>query len=145
MDASIEDAIRRFLAAPSFAVVGASNAPEKYGSKVFAACLARGMDVTPINPREREVHGLRAFPSLLDLPKPVTAVSVITPPAVTEGVIEQAAQAGVEFVWLQPGAESRSAVQRGKELGITVIHGGPCILVSFVTNPVAKPRGEEAS
>lgn len=131
-------AVAEFLRAESFAVVGASNAPEKFGSKVLAAYIARGLPVTPIHPREREVLGLRAYPTLLDLPAPPAAVSVITPPAVTETVVEQAAAAGVRYIWLQPGAESAIAVARGRELGLTVIHGGPCILVAFVTSSGAR-------
>ncbi|MGE3165768.1 MAG: CoA-binding protein [Planctomycetota bacterium] len=129
----MDAAVARFLEAETFAVVGASNAPEKFGSKVLAAYIARGLSVVPINPREHEVHGLRAFATLLDVPERIAAVSVITPPSATERVVEQAAQAGVEFVWLQPGAESAAAIRRGTELGLTMIHGGPCVLVAFAT------------
>jgi len=32
---------------------------------------------------------------------------------------------------MQPGAESRRAIERAEELGLTVIAGGPCLLVSL--------------
>ena len=56
-------------------------------------------------------------------------MSIITPPPVTERVVEEAAAAGVEHLWMQPGAESDAAVARAEELGLSVIAGGPCLLV----------------
>ena len=58
-------------------------------------------------------------------------LSIITPPAVTEKLVEEAAAAGVKHVWMQPGAESRRAVDRARELGMNVISGGPCLLVAL--------------
>lgn len=132
--ASIESSIQRFLAAPAFAVVGASNDPTKYGHRILAAYRARGLRAYAIHPREAQILGEPAYPELAALPEPVRAVSVITPPAVTERVVEDAAASGVEILWLQPGAESPAAVQRATELGLDVIHGGPCILVAFATH-----------
>lgn len=44
------------------------------------------------------------MPSLRDLPDPRrTSISVITPPAVTRQVLEEARRLGVPAVWLQPG------------------------------------------
>jgi uncharacterized protein len=54
---------------------------------------------------------------------------VITPPPVTEKVVEEAGRLGIRHVWMQPGAESEAAVRRARELGINVISGGPCLLV----------------
>ena len=59
------------------------------------------------------------------------AASVITPPVVTETVLDDAIAAGIEKIWLQPGAESPAAIERAREAGIEVISGGPCILVSL--------------
>jgi predicted CoA-binding protein len=84
-----------------------------------------------VNPRVAEVEGRPSFPSLRELPERARAVSVITPPEVTENVVEDARAAGAEFVWMQPGAESATAVRRAEELGLTVIAGGPCLLVAL--------------
>jgi predicted CoA-binding protein len=48
---------------------------------------------------------------------------------VTLGVVEQAARAGIRHLWMQPGAESDEAIQRAGELGLELIHSGPCALV----------------
>jgi hypothetical protein len=53
----------------------------------------RGLPVYPVNPNETEVEGLKCYPDLASLPEPVHGVSIVTPPAVTEQIVEQATRA----------------------------------------------------
>jgi len=121
--------IEDFLAGDLFAVVGASTDREKYGNKVLRCYQQNDRAVHPVHPREAEIEGLACYASLGDLPEGVHGASIITPPHVTESIVEDAAQAGVRFLWMQPGAESPAAIARARELGLTVIAGGPCLLV----------------
>jgi len=122
--------IDAFLAAGPWAVVGASNDRAKYGNKVLRCYLQAGKTpVHPVNPREREIEGLAAYASLSALPALPRAVSIITPPEVTEAVVEECAALGIRHLWMQPGAESAQAVARCEELGLECIAGGPCLLV----------------
>ena len=126
---SIDQQINQFLAAPSFAVVGASSDPEKYGHKCYRCLLQDGRTAYPINPRATEILGHPAFPDLKSLPEKVESISVITPPAVTEKVMDDAIAAGVKNVWMQPGAESKAAVDKARKAGLNVIPGNACLLV----------------
>jgi predicted CoA-binding protein len=121
--------INQFLKAPKFAVAGASSNRHKYGNKVLRCYLQNNRQAIPINPNEGEVEGLITYPSLLDLPEPIESVSIITPPAVTERVVDEAIKIGVKHLWMQPGAESRAAINRAEEAGLNVIYGGACVLV----------------
>lgn len=123
------DPIQRFLAQSRFAVVGASSDRSKYGNKVLRCYLQHKRDAVPVHPKETVVEGVPAFPSLTAIAGGVGAVSIITPPAVTEKVVEEAAKLGIRHLWMQPGAESAAAIARATELGINVIAGGPCVLV----------------
>jgi predicted CoA-binding protein len=129
MARSLPEDIQAFLDSGPFAVVGASTLRSKYGNKVLRCYQQHGLEVYPINPREPEVEGVKAYPSLAALPVPVKALSVITPPAITEQVVREAAAAGVTHLWMQPGAESPAAIRSAESLGISVIAGGPCLLV----------------
>jgi predicted CoA-binding protein len=129
MTDTIQQAAEAFLAAGPFAVVGASVDRSKYGNKVLRCYQQHGKEVYPINARAAEVEGLKAYPSLASLPVRARAISVITPPAITEQVVRDAAAAGVTHVWMQPGAESDAAIREAKALGMSVIAGGPCLLV----------------
>lgn len=126
-----------FLAGGSFAVVGASRDRAKYGNRVLRAYQAHGLKAFPVNPGETEVEGVRAVPDLAHLPERVHGVSIITPPHVTEGVVDEALELGYRLLWLQPGAESAPAVERARRAGARVLAYGPCVLVSLA----ARARG----
>ena len=129
MNDTTDRAIAAFLAGERFAVVGASRDREKYGNKVLRSYLQAGRRVYPVNPKETEIEGLVSYPDLATLPKPVHGISIITPPAVTENIVEQAAAAGIRHLWMQPGAERAAAIERAEALGLELIHSGPCALV----------------
>lgn len=126
MSASVID---EFLAAGPYAVVGASTDRSKYGNKVLRAYFQSGREAYPINPKADEVEGHRAYADLGALPETPRGISIITPPAVTEKVVAAAADRGVEFVWMQPGAESPDAIRIAEERGLKVIADGSCLLV----------------
>ncbi len=125
------DPIQEFLAQKRFAVVGASADRAKYGNKVFRCYQQHGLHAVPVNPKDPIVEGSRAFSMLSKVPSKIDAVSIITPPKITESVIEEAGKLGIQHVWMQPGADSPAAVARAKELGMNVIAGGPCLLVAL--------------
>jgi predicted CoA-binding protein len=121
--------IERFFQARSYAVVGASNDSRKYGYKVYRTYLNHKKTAYPVNPTAETVLGNPAYPNLTDLPEKVDSISIITPPVVTETVVDEALSLGVKNIWMQPGAESASAVRKAQEHGANVIYGGPCLLV----------------
>lgn len=125
--------IEQFLAAPSFAVVGASEDPEKYGHKCYASLINHGYKAYPINPKAKTILGNPAFANLAALPEKVQSLSVITPPAVTEKVVDDAIAHGIKNIWMQPGAESPAAVAKAQSAGLNVISGGACLLVVLAT------------
>jgi uncharacterized protein len=123
--------IQAFLDGNCFAVVGASQDRSKYGNKVLRAYQQNDLTVYPINPRAEEVEGLTCYADLNSLPETIHGVSIITPPTVTERLVEEVKAAGIRHIWMQPGAESDRAVERAESLGLNVIAGGPCILVTL--------------
>jgi predicted CoA-binding protein len=124
-----DDPIERFLASPAFGVVGASSRRHKYGNKVLRCYRQAGRRAIPVNPRESSIEGAACVPDVTSLPDDVKSISIITPPAVTERVVEQAIRKGIEHVWMQPGAESELAIATCERAGLDVIHGGACVLV----------------
>lgn len=125
----VDEIIEDFLREGPYAVVGASVHRYKYGNKVLRAYQQRNLEVYAVNPNAVEVEGLKSYASLPTLPKAPRGVSIITPPETTEQIVEDAAQVGVRFLWMQPGAESPRAVKRAGELGMEVIADGSCFLV----------------
>ena len=121
----------KFFASKAFGVVGASANRAKYGNKVLRVYLQHNMKVIPVNPREKEIEGIPCVASIPDLPSDVKSISVITPPTVTEQVVDMAIAKGIENIWMQPGAESLVAVDKCRKGKINVIADGSCILVKM--------------
>src|SRR5512138_274860 len=126
---SVDDRVAKFLSSPAFGVVGASTSREKYGNKVLRCYLQRARRAVPVHPREPAIEGVACVSSVAALPADVQIISVITPPPVTEQIVEQAIARGIRNVWMQPGAESPRAVARCEAAGVNVIADGTCVLV----------------
>ena len=123
--------IAAFLAAGSFAVVGASADRAKYGNKVLRCYQQHALPVVAVNPAHTSVEGVPCHRSLREVPKSVRAASVVAPPAAALAIVEDARAAGIDRLWFQPGAESAAALDRAAAVGIAVIAGGPCLLVAL--------------
>ena len=123
------DQMETFLAAETYAVAGASARRHKYGYKVFMALRASGRDVYPLNPVTDEIEGHKVYAKIADLPLVPESLSIITPPEVTRQVVDEAIEAGVKNIWMQPGAEDDRASHAAREAGVNVIDDGACVLV----------------
>ncbi|MDP6039203.1 MAG: CoA-binding protein [Candidatus Latescibacteria bacterium] len=128
---TIQERIDAFLKGKVFAVVGASQKRAKYGNKVLRCYLQHGLKAYPVNPKETEIEGQPCFADLASLPGLVHGISIITPPAVTEAIVPQAAEVGIQYLWMQPGAESAKAIEDCEALDLSVIGDGSCLLVAL--------------
>jgi len=125
----VDDQIQKFLTSPSFGVAGASTNRDKYGNKVVRCLQQSGKNTIPINPRADTIEGLHCVASVRDLPSDTKSLSIITPPKITEQVVADAIDMGIENIWMQPGAQSPAAVALCEKHHINVIADGSCILV----------------
>lgn len=129
---TISEKIAKFLEAQTFGVVGASVDREKYGNKVFRCYQMKGLNAVPVNPKEKVIEGVACVASvteLPELPEGAVSLSVITPPEITEKIVDEAVAKGIKNIWMQPGAQSTLAVEKCVKAGINVIADGSCILV----------------
>jgi predicted CoA-binding protein len=118
----VENLIREFINERVWAVVGASTDASKYGNKIFRSLLSAGYTVYGVNPRGGEIEGQKLYRSLADLPEKPAVVDTVVPPRVTEQVVGQCAELGLDQVWMQPGSESQTAIEFCREHGIKVVH-----------------------
>lgn len=123
------------LAAQTFAVVGASTNPEKYGNIIYHDLKRHGRTVWPVNPRATEIDGDPCYPNVAALPEKPEVVVAVVPPVMTEKLIDEMAAAGLRNLWIQPGAESRAVLEKAERTGLTIVGGGPCIMVGLRTHP----------
>ena len=108
------------------AVVGVSKKREKWGYKVYMS-LSKSSVAYPVNPKYDEIEGNKCYPDLKSLPEIPDMVITVVPPEVTEKTVSEAAVLGIKKVWMQPGSESKKAVEYCRKNGIEVVHGA-CII-----------------
>jgi len=85
----MQELIQEFMKQRKFAVVGATDNPEKYGNQIVKNLKNRGYEVYPVNPRLKELEGFRCYPSLADIPVKVDVVDFVVPPKATEGILRR--------------------------------------------------------
>lgn len=81
----------------SVAVVGASPKPGKVGNTILQNILSYGFEgrVYLVNPKYKDILGLRTYPSLRDLPEVPDIAVVAVPTKVVPAVVAEASEVGV--------------------------------------------------
>jgi predicted CoA-binding protein len=118
----LEDALDVLRTYHSFAVIGVSREPGKYGHEVFVSLVAACCTVYPVNPKYTEVDGLPCYPSLSALPQTPEVVILALAPQVTERVVPEAIAAGTKVIWLPPGCFTPAAVEACQKAGVRELH-----------------------
>jgi uncharacterized protein len=125
--------IQQFVADRTMAVVGVSASGKGFGNAAYTELKKRGFRLLPVHPSAPSIQGDRCFASLSAIPEKVDRVLVVVKPEHAEGVVREAAAAGVRQVWLQQGAESAAAIAAASGEGVSLVTG-QCILM--FTEPV---------
>lgn len=111
-----------FLQQRVWAVVGASNNPDKFGYRIYKVLDRYGYTVYPVNPREREIEGRQCYASLAELPAKPDVVDFVVPPSVATAVVKECAQLGIDKVWFQPGVDDDNVISVAQTLGLNFVH-----------------------
>ncbi len=111
--------------ARTIAVVGLSAKPHRYSHEVASYLQGKGYRIVPINPKETEVLGEPAYPSLDDVPADIDidVVDVFRRAEETPPVAEAAVARGAKVLWLQDGIVNDDARRIAEEGGLTVVMG----------------------
>jgi len=116
-----------FLAQRRIALVGVSRDPRDLSRKLFEELRGRGYDVVPVHPTLESVDGVACARRLQEVSPPADGALLMTPPAATDRVVRDCAEAGVSRVWMHrgvgPGAVSPAAVSYCRDHGIAVVTG----------------------
>lgn len=90
---AFDDKLLAFFAPRSVAVIGASRDRTKLGSLVLRNVRTSGFPgpIYPVNPRARQIQGLRAYPSVEAIPEPIDLAVVVVPRPAVLPVIQDCA------------------------------------------------------
>jgi len=110
------------------AVVGATTNREKWGYKVYKALKGYYSSVFPVNPKYKSIDLDRCYPDVSSLPERPDIVVTVVPPRITEDVVKSCYKLGIKSVWMQPGSESKEAIDFCRKNNIDVVYNA-CLVV----------------
>jgi predicted CoA-binding protein len=120
---------QEMLKKKTWAVVGASTHPEKFGYKIYKKLKEHGYRVYPINPGHDMIDGDKCYSSLSELPEKPEVIDMVVNPRIGRNIVEEAAELGISFIWLQPGTHNEELTQVIEEKGIAYVKD--CVLVAL--------------
>ncbi len=86
------------FAPKTVAVVGATESQGSVGRTILWNLISSpfGGTVFPVNPKRNNVLGIKAYPTIADIPEPVDLAVIITPAKSVPGIIRDSVKAGVK-------------------------------------------------
>jgi predicted CoA-binding protein len=105
-------------------VVGASSNEGRPSFGVFRYLVEQGFDCVPVNPNERSVQGVQAFPTVAEAVAatgPFQIVDVFRRSELAVPHAEEAVAAGAECLWLQLGVVNWEAARIAAAGGLSVV------------------------
>lgn len=117
------------LAPRSVAVLGASSDPTRIGGRPIAYMRAQNFPggLYPVNPNRAEIQGLKAYPSVADLPETPDVAIVAVPAELAAPAIEDLAKRGCKAVVMFTAGfaemDDAGAIAQGKMVATARAHG----------------------
>ena len=107
----------------TIAMVGASPDKTKFSYGVLRVLHETGYDMIPINPRPglEDIRGLKVYPDLTAIDRPVDMVQVFRKPEDLYGIAEEAIAIDAKVLWGQIGVFNLDAARLAEDAGLKVV------------------------
>ena len=119
-----DDYLRDILSSvKTIAMVGASPDKTKFSYGVLRVLNETGYDMIPINPRPglTEIRGLKVYPSLKEIDRPVDMVEVFRKPEDLYEIAKEAIAIKAKVLWGQIGVVNNDAAKLAEDAGLKVV------------------------
>lgn len=126
-----DDELKKLLTeSKTIAVVGASLKPWRDSGSISNFLNKKGYNVFPVNPRYKEIYGMKCYPDLKSLPEKIDVVNIFRNPDEVEPVIDEAIAVGAKSVWMQLGVINEAAAEKAQQAGLDVVMDR-CISIEY--------------
>jgi uncharacterized protein len=107
--------------ARTIAIVGLS--PSELRASYFVGYYLKrhGYEIIPVNPREKEILGQKAYKNLIDVPVPLDIVNVFRSPDAVLAIAEEAVKIRAGTLWCQFGVINEDGARIAEAGSVTVI------------------------
>ncbi len=113
--------------AHTIAVVGLSSNRSRASYGVSQYMQSAGYHIIPVNPKEAEVLGEKAYAQLEDVKERIDLVNVFRRSEFVPEIVDAAIRMGARAIWMQEGVADEKSAQRARDAGMLVIMDS-CIL-----------------
>ena len=96
---TLDDRVQDFLAQKKIAVVGVSDQRDTGCNLAYKRFKENGFQVYAVNPRITTYEGAACYPDLKSIPETPDAVFILASPKVTEQIVQQCVDLGIQRVW----------------------------------------------
>jgi acetyltransferase len=140
-------ALDHFFKPRNIAVIGATEAPGSVGRTILWNLISSpfGGAVFPVNPKRSAVMGIKAYPTLAEVPAAVDLAVIVTPAPTVPGLVRGCAESGVPAVLIisagfkelgPPGVELEAQVRTIASRSRMRIIGPNCLGIMSPTSGV---------
>jgi acetyl coenzyme A synthetase (ADP forming)-like protein len=114
--------MNRIMKPKAIAVIGASAEDGKIGNSVMKNLVNGGYagEIYPINPKAGDILGLKAYPSITDVPGDVDVAVFAVPAKFVAGALEQCGQKGVAGAILIPSGFAETGDQELQDEAVAI-------------------------
>ena len=105
----------------TIAVVGLSSHTWRPSYSVSRYMQSNGYRIIPVNPRETEILGEKAYPTLESVPDSFEIVDIFRRSEYVPDIVEAAIRRGARVIWMQEGVVHEAAASRAESAGLEVI------------------------
>ena len=107
----------------TIAMVGASPDKTKFSYGVLRVLNETGYDMIPVNPRPdiTEIRGLKVYPNLKSIDRPVDMVEVFRKPEDLYEIAKEAIDINAKVLWGQIGVINDEAARLAEDAGLKVV------------------------
>lgn len=102
----------------SLAIIGASRDPAKFGNIILSALLEIGFagKIYPVNPDGQEINGLKAYPSVKDIPDRVDLAIITIPAPLVLNTLKDCLHKGVKGVEILTSGFKETGTSEGHRI-----------------------------
>ncbi len=110
--------LKPFFSPASVALVGATDDLTRFAGRVLMRMMNFGYQgkVFPVNPRFKEVRGLKSYPTVRDLPAAPDHVGIVVPAQRVMGILDDCAARGARFATIYTGGFAETGTAEGRAM-----------------------------
>lgn len=95
---------------------------ERYGYKIWKTLKEHDYTAYGVNPNYDELEDEKIYHSLVDIPEKVEVLDMVVGPNIAMKTLEDAKEAGIEYIWFQPGSFDDKVIEKAEKMDFKILY-----------------------